>query len=91
MNAKEAVSAAKFFIQDMFADEQIEDLGLEEVEYEEIANFWYVTVGFSRPWDKNALTDMQRTGLRRSYKVVTISDNTGEVISVKNWNVPVAA
>ena len=96
MNVKEAVKAAKNYILEVFADEQISDLGLEEVEFEDEMRCWHITIGFSRPWNRSAsnsnfveeklelLERMRRTALRRSYKVVTIKDGTGEVISVTN-------
>jgi len=88
MNAKEAVRLAKDYIQDMFESEQIMNLGLEEVEFDEDSNSWNVTIGFSRPWDApaNALAAVaQRLNLpNRSYKVVCIDDSAGKVRSVKN-------
>ena len=75
MNAKEAVAAAKAYIEDMFADEQIKEMGLEEVEFEDETNCWNITIGFKRPWDKNALAETMKGGaFRRSYKVVAIND-----------------
>lgn len=99
MNAKEAVAAAKTYVEEMFADEQITDLGLEEVEFEDATNCWRITVGFSRPqiaetYNKNPFNELRKGGsliemmrekaLSRSYKVVTINDNSAQVVSVKN-------
>lgn len=88
MNVKEAAKAAIAYIADLFADERISDLGLEEVEFDEANQEWVITVGFSRPWDYPA----QRTGLsvlsppsdpHRVYKVLRIATG-GDVLSVKN-------
>ena len=88
MDVKEAVAAAKSYIVDLFAEENISDLGLEEVSLDEQAGQWLVTVGFARPWDKAAsgFAAVLQAGVnpRRSYKVVRISDNTGTVVSVNN-------
>ncbi len=90
MNVKEAVSAAKGFIQDLFADEGITDIGLEEVEFDEPEDEWRVTIGFTRPWDKagGIATFASPTNPRRTYKVVHISGETGKVASVKNRMIP---
>ena len=88
MEVKEAVATAKNYIADLFAQEQVSDLGLEEVEYDEPAAEWLVTLGFSRPWDRIAgFGIMPGPQLRRAYKVVRVSDKTGHVASVKNRDI----
>jgi len=95
MDVKSAVQKALEYVSDLFQAENISNLGLEEVEYDENASIWIVTVGFSRPWDystKNALTAIANTGQpKRSYKVVKIHDSTAsgspEMISIKNHEV----
>jgi len=88
MDVKEAVRKAKEYTKDLFAEEKAENIGLEEVEYDEVTANWIVTVGFSRPWDKpaGALGNLaqQLSIPTRSYKVVRIADQTGDVLSVKN-------
>jgi hypothetical protein len=85
MDVKEAVSIAKNYVSNLFADENISDLGLEEVEFDDRNDQWRVTIGFARPWDKNALSEMMMKGsaFRRSYKVVAINQD-GSVASVKD-------
>ena len=57
MDVKAAARTAKSYVTDLFADEEITNVGLEEVEFDEGQDRWIVTVGFSRPWDqRNALT-----------------------------------
>ena len=85
MNVKEAVRAAKSYVADVFGEEGLTNLGLEEVERDEGAGAWRVTVGFSRPWNsvRNPLTAITGDAApRRTYKVVSIRDD-GEVLSVK--------
>lgn len=91
MKVREAVSAAKQVLQEFFAEEKIENLGLEEVEFDDVTNTWSITFGFSRPWDKltgalAALEGASRGFLpwRRDYKVVRIADDTGRFLSIKN-------
>jgi hypothetical protein len=85
MDVKEAVEIAKAHIQELFGSEKIYNLGLEEVSFDDVVKRWNVTIGFSRPWDEPA-NSMARfmTSPTRSYKVVQISDITGEIKSVKN-------
>jgi hypothetical protein len=88
MDVKEAVATAKSYVADLFAEESVTDLGLEEVSLDEQTGQWMVTLGFARPWDRAAtgfLTAIQQaSNPRRSYKVVRISDKTREVVSLKN-------
>uniref|UniRef100_UPI004056B7CA hypothetical protein n=1 Tax=Candidatus Electronema sp. TaxID=2698783 RepID=UPI004056B7CA len=90
MDVKEAVKLAKQYVLDLFAEEKINDLGLEEVEF--YAGEWLITLGFSRPWDEkhNAFTalSMGPVSLHRSYKIVHIDDKAGQVKSVKHREVP---
>jgi hypothetical protein len=86
MNVKEVVKLAKEHILDLFADEEISNLGLEEVHFYEEKGEWMVTLGFSRPWDepRNTLASLaQSTVPQRSYKIVYIDDK-GQVKSVRN-------
>ena len=82
MDAKTAVDLAKQHIADLFSRENVSNLGLEEVDYDDAREQWRITVGFSRPWDNSAVGTMIG-GLRRTYKVVTL-DKDGKAISVKN-------
>jgi len=86
MDVKEAVKLAKAYILDLFGDEQLSDVGLEEVSIDEQTRIWKITVGFARPWDKVRTGSATALGAspRRSYKVVRIDDATQQAISVMN-------
>lgn len=90
MQVQEAVARAKELIKEVFSSENIRNLGLEEVEFDDRENLWSITVGFSRPWDApaNALAKLRPEDpqVGRSYKVVRISDATGEMISIRSRN-----
>src|SRR5215468_4738377 len=60
MDVREAVKQAKSWIQDVMADERPEHIGLEEVEFDDTARVWKITLGFSRPWNstKSALSTL---------------------------------
>jgi hypothetical protein len=77
MDAKSAVELAKNHIADLFAQEGLFNLSLEEVDYDDAREQWRITVGFSRSWDNQVFN------ARRTYKIVTI-DKDGNVLSVKN-------
>ena len=47
MQVKEAVSLAKRYIQEVFSDEKIDNIGLKEVEFDDKSNIWSITIGFS--------------------------------------------
>ena len=88
MNVKEAVSIAKSYLAQLYLGEEITDVGLEEVEFDEVSDQWSVTIGFARPWDTRtlltaALSPASRAAAR-SYKVLRIDDSSGEVKSLKD-------
>jgi hypothetical protein len=91
VDVKEAVNLAKEHVSDLFADEKLTNLGLEEVEFDEATNTWIVTLGFSRPWDEPRSTWASIAGQvlypRRSYKMIRISDGAEKILSVKNREV----
>lgn len=85
MNVKQAVRAAKEHFIDIFDDEQITRVGLEEVEFDAEAGEWRITIGFNRPWDaNNSLTAALTSELyrNRAFKVIRISDSNGEVRAI---------
>ena len=87
MEVKQAVKIAKEYVSELMSDEGIESLGLEEVQFDEVASQWRGTVGFSRPWDRKnslaaALTEYGRSD--RSYKVLSINDSDGRVRSLED-------
>ena len=86
MDVKQAVKIAKTHVTDLFADEGIVNVGLEEVEFNDAQLRWRVTIGFSRPWDhKNPLTAaLGDRPAGRSYKVIHIHDTDGSVESLKD-------
>lgn len=88
MDVKEAVSAAKRYLADVFSGEPIADLGLEEIEFDPASETWNITLGFSRSWvstDSFLLSKPRKPDAEgRTYKVVKIADADGKVVAVKN-------
>lgn len=90
MNVKEAAKTAKDYITDLLGDEAIEDVGFEEVHFDHESNNWKITIGFHRPWDhrNKLLTALGDQYPARSYKVVRIDNEDGQVISVTDRVLP---
>ena len=88
MDMKDAAMLAKEYVADLFDEEGISNVGLEEIVFRDDGGdeYWDVTVGFSRPWDHRGLATVTlgQTGLRRSYKVLRIDNSSGNVESVKD-------
>jgi hypothetical protein len=82
MDVKDAVQLAKGHVADLFSNEGVEDIGLEEVDYDDDRLLWRITIGFTRPWDRR-YSALLNPAMKRSYKIVTI-DPDGKVLSVKN-------
>lgn len=81
VDVKLATKTAKEYVVDLFADEQIDHVGLEEVRFDQSSDVWEITIGFSRPWDRGPLKILPDPA-QRSYKVVRINDTDGRVMSV---------
>ena len=85
MDVKQAVQMAKEHVAELFADEPIENVGLEEVEFDESSQVWMVTIGFSRFWGGRTQDNIVRAlGTARDFKIVRIEDGSGRVQSVKH-------
>jgi hypothetical protein len=86
MEVKEAVALAKRHVAEVFAEESLKNVGLEEIEFEESKGVWCITLGFSRPWDEmlNVFSALKPENVKRSYKVIRIDDSTQKVLSIKN-------
>ena len=84
MEVQEAVRLAKNYVRSVYTDEEITNLGLEEIKLDDDTEQWRITIGFSRPWDsRRGFTAVQlATPPTRSYKVVNIDGKTGQVVSM---------
>ncbi len=86
MDVKQAVKAAKDYVASLYAEEDISNIGLEEVELDPISGDWKVTIGFSRPWDRVKSTHIPLSDERRprSYKLVRINDDSGQILTLSD-------
>jgi len=90
MDVKEAISKAKEYVKTVYEGERIRNVGLEEINWDEVARVWDITIGFSRPWEADRgsrITGMEPDILKRSYKIVRIRDDDGVVASVRHRDV----
>ncbi len=97
VKVKDAIGIAKSYLTDIFSDEGIEKIGLEEVSYDDENQQWLITVGFSRPWDQAEIDRVESESGRwstryqelmdlrkRTYKVVVVSAVGGRVVRMEN-------
>ena len=91
MDVKDAVRTAKEYVTSLFEGESIENIGLEEVSFDDETKSWRVTIGFNRPWDQiknvaDLLSAFNEGEIpdwkRRSFKVIQIPDDTGKPVSL---------
>ena len=89
MDVKQAVQTAKEHIADIFADESIMNVGLEEVEFNESDRVWVITIGFSRPWGRpgDVMRALGGGDATRTFKTVRIEDESGDLESIKHRHV----
>ena len=88
MDVKQAVRTAKEHVAEIFSDEHIANVALEEVEFDEVDKLWAITIGFSRFWGRPGNVMHALDGdLARTYKIVRIQDESGRVESVRHRDV----
>ena len=83
---KEAIRHAKAYAAEVFADERVSDIGVEEIEYDDSVHAWRITLGMSRPrreYRPPLGVDLGHISVQRDYRVFTVSDHSGSVTSVK--------
>jgi hypothetical protein len=88
INVQDAIKKARSYVGEIFKEEPITDIGLEEVEHD--LDTWKITIGFNRMWKastRSAITLMTEPTAQRFYKVVTISDSDGTLVSIKNRDI----
>jgi hypothetical protein len=93
IDVKQAVTAAKAYVSELFPSGEALDLRLEEVEHSQETNRWEVTLSFlmKRPLPEGlrgpmidiAVASVLAQPYDRVYKTIGVEDQTGEVISMK--------
>ncbi len=82
---KTIVQQAKSTVLELFTDEGISNVGLEELEVSDDGTVYQVTIGFSRPWDyaKSPIAQIQGGIPKREYKVIKLTSD-GTMMSINN-------
>ena len=77
MDVKEAAQMSREYVADLFGDEGISEVRLEEVVIDDGTGDWCITIGFDRPWENTRGSLGERLGLRgeRAYKVVRMNQD----------------
>lgn len=87
MDVKEAVAKARTFAQDAFGADDLGLIRLEEIDHDDVARDWLITLGLYRPAvasrGQQIASLMGNAELKRSYRVFRVSEATGDVKSVK--------
>lgn len=78
VDAKQVVAKAMEYVKAVYDASQVADLMLEEMERSEDGKHWLVTLGFT-PRESGAAG----LALERTFKVLKIVAETGEVLSMK--------
>lgn len=87
MKVRQAVEIAKDYVRELYRDEPVTRLGLEEVEFVDDGSdsHWRITIGFVRLWEASSLVDaLESRATARTYKVVAVNAADGSVRSVKH-------
>ncbi len=90
MDVRQAIVKAKEYVSDVYSDESIMNLGLEETEYLPERDCWQITLAFSRQWNtpksraQEVLENLGGSaGLKRSYKVIGVAAD-GSILFMKD-------
>lgn len=89
MEVREAVKIARDYVTHVYGDEDIREVGLDEVSFNHSEDVWEITIGFHR-LRKSSLVDTALGSLansyavakEREYKAIRIKDSNGEVKSM---------
>ena len=89
MDIKTAIVSAKNYVSELFSDEGIVNIGLEEIRLDDENQNWLITVGFSRVPKPQAAQNRVLEGLvganpnlPRTYKVVRLRKDDGNLVSI---------
>jgi len=86
INVKEAAKISREYIQELYREDKIHDLSLEEVEISEDEKSWLVTIGFTKQMSQplNPMEAMTGPKYARFYKELKIDAEKGQVRSMRN-------
>jgi hypothetical protein len=81
---KQAVATAYDFLQDIYEEQNISDVMLEEIDSSHDDKYWLVTLGFNR--EQPSVTPLQALSLQKNmgrvYKVIKVDKKKGKSVSM---------
>jgi hypothetical protein len=85
IDVKAAVKGAMGYVADLFKDQGAQSFLLEEVEFDERANSWLVTVSFVRQnsHPNRTLLQLAMPGFERVFKTVVLDADNGNVKALR--------
>lgn len=89
IDVKQAVSSASEFFKNLYDVSNLDELMLEEVAVSDDERYWFVTFGFShlqrrlQPPESHPLDIIKTYRPVRTYKVIKVNAETGQVRSMK--------
>lgn len=98
IDVHEAIEVAKDFLQRVYKEEHIKEVGLEEIDHS--SEEWLITLGFSRPWSRRKyqadpmkilLSSSAMSAdfpLERDYKTVRVGRRSGKVMGMDHFKIP---
>lgn len=90
LTIKQAVQKAREYFAELFSNDNVKDLALEEVKFDDERNAWLVTLGFKSHREKTITapsttrlgsTDIITESLRE-YKTFNLNPETGDLLSI---------
>ena len=97
VDVKKAVRTAAAYVAELFDEEGVQHIGLEEVTFDDKNDVWNVTIGFFRELDRlrglaaavGSASGNDVPGWRkRTFKIVSIDNRTGAVLSLTHRSLP---
>jgi len=84
IEVKQAVANAVGFLREIYDEEGLRDVRLEEVELSEDEGMWQITLSFHRAGGESTSSDLAAAIFtKREFKTVAVSSATGKVQSMK--------
>ena len=84
MDRLDAVKTAKNVIEQLYEEEGIGQVGLEEIRFDPDSDEWRITIGYAHPAakDRRLPNVAQPRWTTRCYKVVHLKDRDGDFVAV---------
>lgn len=82
LDVKAAVATAAGYLKDLYSDEQLKNIRLEEVWLSDDEKYWYVTIGYDSPTAaRHPLAGFRQP--EREYKILKVRVEDGRVMEMK--------